>query len=63
MRVVLELDFPVRKYEMPGLPYLPVVGDRVHTRSLIKGTELFKVIDREFDLERNMITIFVKGVT
>ena len=58
-RVQVELDFPVKRREVQFL-FLPVEGDYIHARGLIPHFEEFKVIRREFDLERNLITIFIK---
>lgn len=58
-RVQIELDFPVKRREVQFL-FLPSDGDYIHVRGLIAGIEEFKVFRREFDVERSLITIFVK---
>lgn len=58
-RVQVELDFPVKRREVQFL-FLPVEGDYIHIRGLLSGHEEFKVFRREFDIERGLITVFVK---
>lgn len=58
-RTQIELDFPVKRREIEFL-FLPVEGDYIHVRGLMAGMEEFKVFRREFDVERELITIFVK---
>jgi len=60
MKIVFELEWPVVRKEFPGLPFIPAVGDNIHLRGVHKGIENFKVTRREFDMERNIITIFIK---
>lgn len=58
-RCQVELDFPVKRREVQ-FSFLPVEGDYIHIRGLMTGIEEFKVFRREFDVERGLITIFVK---
>lgn len=58
-RVQIELDFPVKRREVQFL-FLPEVGDYIHVRGLVVGQEEFKVLRREFDIERELITIWVR---
>jgi len=58
-RVQVELDFPVKRREIQFF-YLPSDGDYIHIRGLVSGIEEFKVFRREFDVERGLITIFIK---
>lgn len=57
--VRIELDFPVKRRQVQFL-FLPVEGDYIHIRGLMAGVEEFKVFRREFDIERGLITVFVK---
>lgn len=58
-RIQVELDFPVKRREVQ-FAFLPSEGDYIHIRGLAVGIEEFKVFKREFDVERGLITIFVK---
>lgn len=61
MKVIIELDFPVVRREVETI-FLPNLDDYVHIRGLQKGMEEFKVFRREFDFERNIVTVFVRGL-